>query len=95
RAAEVAEKVREELAEVEAARTPEEVEAEIGDLLFAIANWARHLGVEPETALRKANARFAARFRALEAMARERGLDLSGMTLAEMDRLWEEVKERE
>lgn len=95
RAAEVAEKVREELAEVEAARTPEEVEAEIGDLLFAIANWARHLGVEPETALRKANARFAARFRALEAMARERGMDLSGMTLAEMDRLWEEVKERE
>ncbi len=94
-AAEVAEKVREELAEVEAARTPAEVEAEVGDLLFAVANWARHLGVEPETALRAANARFARRFRALEALARERGLDLSGMTLAEMDRLWEEVKEGE
>jgi ATP diphosphatase len=53
---EVAQKVREEMAEVESARTPEEVEAEIGDLLFAVANWARHLGVEPETALRKANA---------------------------------------
>lgn len=94
-AAEVAQKVREELAEVEEARTPEEVEAELGDLLFAIANWARHLGVEPEAALRRANARFARRFRALEALARERGLNLTGMTLAEMDRLWEEIKERE
>jgi uncharacterized protein YabN with tetrapyrrole methylase and pyrophosphatase domain len=89
----VAQKVREELAEVEGARTPEEVEAELGDLLFAIANWARHLGVEPETALRKANARFARRFRAMEDLARERGLDMNQMTLAELDSLWEEVKE--
>ncbi|MDW7992112.1 MAG: nucleoside triphosphate pyrophosphohydrolase [Anaerolineae bacterium] len=94
-AAEVAQKVQEELAEVEAARTPEEVEAELGDLLFAIANWARHLGVEPETALRKANARFARRFRELETLAREPGRNLSEMTLAEMDRLWEEIKDRE
>ncbi len=91
---EVAQKVREELAEVEGARTPEEVEAELGDLLFAIANWARHLGVEPETALRKANARFARRFRAMEDLAQERGLDMNKMTLAELDRLWEEVKEQ-
>jgi tetrapyrrole methylase family protein/MazG family protein len=89
---EVAQKVREEMAEVESARTPEEVEAEIGDLLFAVANWARHLGVEPETALRKANARFAARFRAMEELARQRGLDMTQMSIAELDRLWEEIK---
>ncbi|MCS7178549.1 MAG: nucleoside triphosphate pyrophosphohydrolase [Anaerolineae bacterium] len=90
---EVARKVREEIAEVEAARTPEEMEAEVGDLLFAVANWARHLGVDPETALRKANARFARRFRAMEALASQRGLNMSQMEITELDRLWEEVKE--
>ena len=90
--AEVAKKVREELAELEAASTPEEVEAELGDLLFAIVNWARHLGVEPEAALRRANERFARRFRAMEELARERGLELERMTIEEMDVLWEEVK---
>ncbi len=89
----VAQKVREEMAEVEAAATPEEVEAEMGDLLFAVANWARHLGVEPESALAKANARFARRFRAMEERAKERGLDLAGMTIDEMERLWQEAKE--
>ncbi len=89
---EVAQKVREEMAEVETARTPEEVEAEVGDLLFAVANWARHLGVEPETALRKANARFAARFRAMEERVRQHGLDMTRMSIAELDRLWEEIK---
>ncbi len=85
-------RVREELVELDEARTPEEVEAELGDLLFSIANWARHLGVDPETALRRANARFARRFRGLEALARQRGLDLAQMSLGEMDALWEEVK---
>jgi Protein containing tetrapyrrole methyltransferase domain and MazG-like (predicted pyrophosphatase) domain len=80
------------MAEVEAARTPEEIEAEIGDLLFTVANWARHLGVEPETALRRANARFAARFRAMEELARQRGLDMSHMGIARLDQLWEEIK---
>ncbi len=89
---EVARKVREEMEEVEAACTPEEVEAEVGDLLFAVANWARHLGVEPETALRKANARFASRFRAMEEQARQRGLDMAQMSIAELDRLWEDIK---
>ena len=91
----VADKVREEMAELEAASTPEAVEAEAGDLLFAVANWARHLGVEPESALRKANARFARRFRAMEDLARKRGLDLGEMDLDEMERLWQEVKEGE
>jgi len=88
----VAQKVREEMAELEAASTPEAVEAEMGDLLFAVANWARHLGVEPESALRKANERFARRFRAMEDLARERGLDLAGMDIDEMEQLWQEVK---
>ncbi len=91
-AAGVAEKVREELAELEAARTPEEVEAELGDLLFAVVNWARHLGVEPETALRQANVRFTDRFRAMEELAHQRGLDLARMSIDEMEALWQEVK---
>ncbi|RLC61734.1 MAG: nucleoside triphosphate pyrophosphohydrolase, partial [Chloroflexi bacterium] len=54
----VADKIREEIAEVEAASTLEERESELGDLLHAVVNWARWLGLDPETALRKANARF-------------------------------------
>jgi len=88
----VAEKVLEEIAELETAATLEEVEAELGDLLFAVANWARHLGVDPEGALRQANERFARRFGALEELARRRGLELERMTIEEMDALWEEVK---
>jgi len=88
----VLEKVREEMEEVEQARTSEEVEAELGDVLFAVANLARHLGVEPETALRQANARFARRFRALEDLARRRGLDLTQMPVEAMEALWQEVK---
>lgn len=87
-------KVREEMAEVEAALGRAEVEGELGDLLFAVVNWARHLGVDAEAALRKANERFARRFRALEELARERGMDLGQMTLDQMDALWEEVKAR-
>ncbi len=90
----VVEKVREEMAELAAAGTAEEIEAEFGDLLFTMANWARHLGVDPEAALRQANARFAARFRALEELARARGLPLGRMTIDELDGLWEEVKRR-
>jgi MazG family protein len=91
-AAGVLEKVREEMGELGTAQTPEEVEAEMGDLLFAVANWARHQGVEPEAALRRANERFARRFRALEDLARKRDLDLVQMGLDEMEALWREVK---
>lgn len=89
----VAHKVREEIAELSAAETAEAVEAEMGDLLFAIANWARHLGVEPEAALRQANERFARRFRAMETLARERGLEPDRMTIDEWESLWQEVKQ--
>jgi len=88
----VADKIREEMTEVEAAVTPEEREAELGDLLFAVVNWARWLGVDAEAALRKANVRFAHRFRAVEALARERGLDLTALTIDDLEALWQEAK---
>ncbi|MDY6876809.1 MAG: nucleoside triphosphate pyrophosphohydrolase [Chloroflexota bacterium] len=85
-------KIREEIVEVEAAVTPEEEEAELGDLLFAVVNWARWLEVDPETALRKANARFARRFCGVERMARERGLDMLALTVDGLELLWQEAK---
>jgi tetrapyrrole methylase family protein/MazG family protein len=84
----VADRVREGLAEVASAQTQEAAEAAIGDLLFAVAGWARHLGVEPEAALRRANQRFADRFRRMEDLARQRGIDLREMTDEERDALW-------
>jgi tetrapyrrole methylase family protein/MazG family protein len=88
----VADKVREEIAELEAAATPEEREAELGDLLHAVVNWARWLDVDPETALRQANARFARRFRGVEQAVREHGLDMTALTIDELEALWREVK---
>jgi len=90
----VADKVREEIAEVEAADTQAEREAEVGDLLFAVVNWARWLSVEPETALRKANARFARRFHAMERMLEERGADMVQLTIDELEALWQEAKRK-
>lgn len=89
------EKLREELSEIEAAheaKDPEEVQREIGDLLFAAVNVARLLAVEPEDALRQANRRFGSRFRRIEEWAEEEGRALTEMTLEEMDALWEEAK---
>ena len=65
---------------------------EIGDVLFAAVNVARQAGVHPSTALRQATAKFVARFRALERLAAERGLDLASAGLERLDRLWDEVK---
>ncbi len=88
----VADKVREELAEVEAATIQVEREAELGDLLFAVVNWARWLDLDPETALRKANVRFERRFRGMEQIARERGLDMRALGIDDLEALWQEVK---
>ena len=85
-------KVMEELDEVVAAQTPASIAAELGDLLFAIVNWARWLGVDPESALRETNARFYRRFRHIEATAAAQGRELSEVTLEEMDAIWEEAK---
>jgi tetrapyrrole methylase family protein/MazG family protein len=88
-------KVLEELDEVRSAARADSAEAvadEVGDLLFACVNVARHLGVDAEAALRGATAKFRARFQAVEALAGARGVDLAGADLATLDRLWEEVK---
>jgi ATP diphosphatase len=88
-------KLLEELAEVEAAARGEgqsTLEEEVGDLLLAATSLARHLRVDPETALRRANARFEARFRAMEALAARRNQQLADLDAAALDALWEEVK---
>jgi tetrapyrrole methylase family protein/MazG family protein len=68
------------------------VRDELGDLLFAVVNVARHLRLDPETALREATAKFRRRFMAVEALAAARGLDLLKLDLVALDGLWEEVK---
>jgi tetrapyrrole methylase family protein/MazG family protein len=88
-------KIAEETSELEAAvaaGSDEGVDEEIGDLLFAVVNVARHLGIDPEAALRSATAKFRDRFVAVEQLATERGLDLEASDLAALDGLWDEVK---
>jgi nucleoside triphosphate diphosphatase len=70
----------------------EEIEEEVGDLLFVGVNLARFLGFDSEVALKKANRKFAARFREMERIAASRGQSLSGLSAAEFDGLWNEVK---
>ena len=81
-------KVIEELVEIDNADDATRAE-EIGDLLFAAVNWARHLGVEPESALRAANAKFEARFRDMEATA---GAGFAKLDLAAKEELWQAAK---
>ncbi|HLW91724.1 MAG TPA: nucleoside triphosphate pyrophosphohydrolase [Roseiarcus sp.] len=91
-------KLREETDEIdEALRLGDEkaVRDEIGDLLFVVANLARHLKVDPEAALRGANAKFERRFAHIEARLAEEGRGPSQATLEEMDALWDEAKHRE
>jgi MazG family protein len=68
---------------------------ELGDLLFAAANWARHQGINPEESLRQANAKFERRFRRMESLARQRGLALADLSAEAWDGLWNEVKSLE
>jgi MazG family protein len=99
--ADVMVKMHEEMAELEEelvkgeASANERVRAEMGDVLFVLANLARHLQVEPETALQGTNATFMRRFKAMEELAQAKGRDFRDMDLAEQDGLWEEVKEAE
>lgn len=92
----VLEKVQEELVEVEAelasGTVPTAVAEEIGDLLFAVVNLARHAGVEAETALRDANLKFERRFRAVEQTLSAQGKTLEQASLAEMDEVWDRLK---
>lgn len=91
-------KIAEEAAELtEAAESGDElhVHEELGDLLFAVVNVARHLKVEPEAALRAATQKFRTRFEGVEQLARDRGIDLHTAELAALDSLWDEIKTRE
>ena len=81
-----------ELAEAKAQLGPDEIEEEMGDLLFVMANLARHLGVEPEAALRRANAKFTHRFGRIEGWLAEQGKTPAQSDLAEMDALWNRAK---
>jgi ATP diphosphatase len=85
-------KIDEELAEIEAAGTDAEREEEVGDLLFAMVNWSRKLGVDPEAALRGASAKFEKRFKAMEA---EAGDAFASLGLEAQEALWVAAKARE
>jgi tetrapyrrole methylase family protein/MazG family protein/ATP diphosphatase len=88
-------KVVEELGELDAAAASGDARAmaaEMGDLLLAVANWCRHLDLDPESCLRDANARFARRFRAVEAAVGEGGRSWSEHDAAELDALWRRAK---
>jgi len=91
----VFDKIREELAELEvevASGERAKTEAEFGDLMFVMANLARHLKLDPEAALRGANQKFTRRFQHIESRLAESGRTPSQSDLAEMDRLWDEAK---
>ena len=91
----VLEKLSEEAAELKkeiASGDAKQVEEETGDLLFAAVNLARFLHVDPEIALKKANAKFAARFHEMERLARENGRELADVPRPEMEKLWERAK---
>ena len=74
---------------------PEAISEEIGDLLFVVSNLARHLKVDPETALRAANGKFERRFRFIEQALREVGRNMEDCVLDELDALWGEAKKLE
>ena len=84
-------KIVEEISEVDEAVTDAERAEEMGDLLFAVTNWARHLGVDPEAALRGANAKFERRFRGMEAIA---GEEFAALPLDAKEALWQRVKKK-
>lgn len=92
----VFEKVQEELEELQhevKENNQEKIEAEFGDVLFSMINYARFLKVDPESALERTNKKFIKRFKYLEGKAKELNKDLSDMTLKEMDIFWEEAKQ--
>ena len=92
----VVDKIDEEVAELRNTlrhdEGPERAEEEMGDLLFSIANLSRKLGIEPESALRKANEKFRARFEALEQEFEKQGRSVHEATVEEMEEVWGRVK---
>ena len=90
-----ADKLREEMAELAAAETSADQAEEAGDLLFAAVNVVRAYGIAPEDALRAANRKFERRFRAMEALAKQRGQRFAALNLDQQDALWNDVKASE
>lgn len=88
----VIEKVAEEIQEIAQAQNDDERQAEYGDLLFALVNVARWTKIDPEAALRTANARWSTRFREVERTARKSGRSMQDMSIEELDDLWEAAK---
>ena len=90
-------KVREELSELrhEIELNSERVEAEFGDVLFSLVNYARFLNISPENALATTNQKFIGRFQKMEALISEQGMDIKELDLAAMDRYWDLVKAQE
>ncbi|WP_339696933.1 nucleoside triphosphate pyrophosphohydrolase [uncultured Marixanthomonas sp.] len=92
----VFEKLKEELEELQhevADNNKDKIEAEFGDVLFSMINYARFLHINPENALERTNKKFITRFQYLESKAKEKGIALKDMTLSEMDVFWEEAKQ--
>ena len=88
----VLEKVREEIGELQAAGSQEEIEAELGDVLFSVVNVGRWLGTDPEAALRKASDRFQRRFSQMERVSRSQGVAFERLSMDEKQELWEQAK---
>ncbi len=87
-------KINEEIGELRDARSNEDRQAELGDLLFSVVNLARWLSLDAESALRQANSRFSKRFQMVEQMAETRHFNLKDKSLAELEELWQEAKEK-
>ena len=94
----VIDKIEEEIEELKVAinsGNQSNIEEEAGDLLFSIVSLSRHTSIDPESALRKANKKFDQRFRSMERALKESNKEFSHMTERELDKLWENVKEKE
>jgi tetrapyrrole methylase family protein/MazG family protein len=89
----VLDKLAEEIAEFKQSESQDDKAEEFGDILFTLTNYARRQGVDVESALRNANQKFYRRFAYMEGLCRQRGLDISKMTLNEQNRLWDEAKQ--
>jgi XTP/dITP diphosphohydrolase len=88
-------KVEEEIEELKVeidAKNQDKMEAEFGDVLFSLINYARFLNIDPETALERTNKKFKHRFELMETYAKDNGLDLASLSLAEKDAIWNRIK---
>ncbi len=92
---EVMEKVEEEIQELKDAKTSEEKTEELGDLIFAIVNLARHLNIDPEVAVRKANEKFADRFEKMYEISEKEGVDFKSQPIEIMEKFWQKAKREE